>query len=579
MTGYANQILDGSYTVNYQRGLTMPRYIFSGNERQSTPMDAGQTISRDDVSTVLSTIGSGKSELSRRIFDKVLLENSDDVIFVLSLKGLFLYLSPSCAKVLEYESTELSGIALSSVCHPSDIVPVTRELRDTASAASVNIVFRIRRKHNGYMWFEGSGSLHTEQGKGRKSIVMVGRERPVYTLSRVEILASGGINDNEVWTKLSTAGMFLFVSGSVRQLLDKQPEELVGTSIQSLMRPDTRQDFMRNLEIARTGKRASCKHDLMNRRGQVLQAFTIIYPGDATEGMKPTFIVAQTRLLKYSCTASTSASRQAHSQLERTQSASNFGGGSPSSANASQRGSLARSQSTTLTSPQRFMSTFEAATTFSGHQGLEIGRQDFALASEENLFDELKTTRSTSWQFELRQMEKRNRLLAEELQGLLAARKKRKRRKGTGSVERDCANCHTRVTPEWRRGPSGNRDLCNSCGLRWAKQQGRISPRTTGSQRSAHSVKSDRGGAGSPTTQTPRHTIDTFRGTENDDVGADLLAQTGESMHQGGSGENSHVSKAAKMDDATSPTQPNFGGGGSSLPTKIEEGEEEDDSS
>jgi hypothetical protein len=35
---------------------------------------------------------------------------------------------------------------------------------------------------------------------------------------------------------------------------------------------------------------------------------------------------------------------------------------------------------------------------------------------------------------------------------------------------RDCANCHTRNTPEWRRGPSGQRDLCNSCGLRWAKQ-------------------------------------------------------------------------------------------------------------
>jgi GATA zinc finger len=33
---------------------------------------------------------------------------------------------------------------------------------------------------------------------------------------------------------------------------------------------------------------------------------------------------------------------------------------------------------------------------------------------------------------------------------------------------KDCANCHTRVTPKWRRGPSGRRDLCNSCGLRWA---------------------------------------------------------------------------------------------------------------
>jgi hypothetical protein len=99
-----------------------------------------------------------------------------------------------------------------------------------------------------------------------------------------------------------------------------------------------------------------------------------------------------------------------------------------------------------------------------------------------DIFAELRTTRCTSWQYELRQMEKVNRVLAEELTQLMANKKKRKRRKGGGSgfggaggaggsgVVRDCANCHRRDTPEWRRGPSGNRDLCNSCGLRWAKQ-------------------------------------------------------------------------------------------------------------
>jgi hypothetical protein len=43
-------------------------------------------------------------------------------------------------------------------------------------------------------------------------------------------------------------------------------------------------------------------------------------------------------------------------------------------------------------------------------------------------------------------------------------------------LQKDCANCHTNNTPEWRRGPSGQRDLCNSCGLRWAKQVCSLSP-------------------------------------------------------------------------------------------------------
>lgn len=454
----------------------MPRYIFTGKGDKVSAVNAGHTISRDEVSTVLGDMSTNDSHHSQRVWDKVLLENADDVIFVLSLKGLFLYLSPSTSKILEYSCDELIGTSLSSVCHPSDIVPVTRELKDTTSDATVTVVFRVRRKTNGYMWFEGHGSVYTEQGKGRKSIVLVGRERPVYTLKKRDIMANGGFGENEVWTKLSTSGMFLYVSSSIRSLLDKHPDELVGTSIQSLMRPDSRGEFGRILEIARSGRRASTRHELLNRRGQVLQAFSTVHPGDAAEGSKPTFLVGQTKLLKY---ARPSGSKQPPKSVPPNEGTESVDTVVPETAVA------------VVASPSPFVTTFERIPTHAGHESLPIGDQSAALAHELNLFDELKTTRSTSWQFELRQMEKRNRLLAEELQGLLAARKKRKRRKGAGANEKECSNCHTKATPEWRRGPSGSRDLCNSCGLRWAKQQGRISPRTS-SHRSTKSTHSDK---------------------------------------------------------------------------------------
>lgn len=455
--------------------MTMPSYVFTDHKPQ--PEQQGQTISKDEVSNVLANYASaGDSEITRRVWDKILLENTDDVVHVLSLKGLFLYLSPSSNRILEYDPSELVGTALSSVCHPSDIVPVTRELKETGNGSSVNVVFRIRRKKSGYMWFEGHGSLHIEQGKGRKCIIMVGRERPVYTLNKTVLRASGGIGDNELWTKLSTSGMFLFVSSNVRSLLDKQPEELVGTSIQALMRQESKHQFGRILELARSGRKGEVKHEMINKRGQVLQAFTTIYPGDATEGHKPTFLVGQTRLLKYSrnntgqrpsmyMTTKERNSGDSHSTIPSVHSGTSPHPGSTSGNTGSQ------TPQTVSTDP-RFTTTEESAATFAGQNGLQIGHQDHSLASEDNVFDELKTTRSTSWQYELRQMEKRNRYLAEEVQSLLAAKKKRKRRKGAGQLQKDCANCHTRTTPEWRRGPSGNRDLCNSCGLRWAKQVG-----------------------------------------------------------------------------------------------------------
>ena len=416
---------------------------------------------------VLGTIGSGESELSRRIWDKILLENTDDVVHVLSLKGLFLYLSPACRKVLEYDASELVGTALSTVCHPSDIVPVTRELKDTSSGATVNVVFRIRRKHSGYTWFESHGCLHTEQGKGRKCIILVGRERPVYALARSQLVFGGGIGDSEVWSKMSTSGMFLFVSSNVRLLLDRTPEDLIGTSIQPLMRAESRKELGRVLELARIGKISTFKHDLQNRRGQVLQAQTTVYPGDAVEGRKPTFLVAQTRLVKM--TRGVLVGPKPNLTVPpRTEQAS-IGSATPMtniSGNSINPTALQPSSTQHTSQPM----TLEGIVTEAGGSGLTLGTQDEALAAEDNIFDELKTTRSTSWQFELRQMEKQNRLLAEELQTLLSRKKKRKRRKGSGQMEKDCANCHTRATPEWRRGPSGNRDLCNSCGLRWAKQ-------------------------------------------------------------------------------------------------------------
>eukprot|EP01087_Luapelamoeba_hula_P014941 TRINITY_DN4434_c0_g1_i2.p1 TRINITY_DN4434_c0_g1~~TRINITY_DN4434_c0_g1_i2.p1 ORF type:complete len:917 (+),score=112.81 TRINITY_DN4434_c0_g1_i2:175-2925(+) len=37
------------------------------------------------------------------------------------------------------------------------------------------------------------------------------------------------------------------------------------------------------------------------------------------------------------------------------------------------------------------------------------------------------------------------------------------------AVDKQCMQCGTRTTPEWRKGPHGPRTLCNACGLRWSR--------------------------------------------------------------------------------------------------------------
>lgn len=423
--------------VNYKHN-DIGQYIWTPPSASSWEPESGQTLGIDEVSTLLQQFNPKGlvSDWHKQTWDKMLLENTDDVVHVLSLKGLFLYLSPASKRVLEYDASELVGNALSTVCHPSDIVPVTRELKDATSGNPVNIVFRIRRKNSGYTWFESHGSQFVEHGKGRKCIILVGRKRPVFALSRRNLEANGGIGDSELWTKMSTSGLFLYVSSNSKALLDLKPETLVGTSIQDLMRKESRPEFGRSIEKARRGKTVTCKHEVQNSRGQVVQAQTILYPGDASEGEKPSFLLAQTKLI-----------RSTFRSMSTGGSAKSVGSG---------------------TLDASLQETSKISQPAGG--SLALGSQDAALASDDNIFDELRTTKCSSWQFELRQMEKVNRILADELKGLLTNKKKRKRRKGVGNLPRDCANCHTRNTPEWRRGPSGQRDLCNSCGLRWAKQ-------------------------------------------------------------------------------------------------------------
>ncbi|KAJ7814280.1 GATA zinc finger-domain-containing protein [Mycena olivaceomarginata] len=34
-----------------------------------------------------------------------------------------------------------------------------------------------------------------------------------------------------------------------------------------------------------------------------------------------------------------------------------------------------------------------------------------------------------------------------------------------------CSSCNATQSPEWRKGPRGNKELCNACGLRYARAQ------------------------------------------------------------------------------------------------------------
>ncbi|EIW70466.1 hypothetical protein TREMEDRAFT_73480 [Tremella mesenterica DSM 1558] len=400
---------DGSYQVNYT--VSNP------------PQPPLRPPGRGDLSgltpEMLDILGPRLNTLSedgRMEWYKMVLENADDFVHVLSLKGLFQYVSPSVRRVLEYEPEDLLNRNIADLCHPSDIVPLMRELKDSTQstgenqpARTVSLVFRIRRKRSGYVWIECTGRLHVEPGKGRKAVILSGRAIGIPTLMWGCVAKQGGLSANEFWAKLSYNGLILHVTESASAFLSQTMEDIVGQSFLSylpsddLSFPASPHGSMRNsMELA---LRAAANGE--TRDGAVTLTHTLIQPTTGALLNVDTIIYA----------------------LQRT--------GSP------------------LSSPDSDNSPFDLVPSPTSSSSVLPGGRPCSLLVQvkvvgstsrpivhpgnANMFEELETTRGTSWQYELHQLRLLNRRLKEDIAnarskgGQRAKGKKRKVDDGAGN--------------------------------------------------------------------------------------------------------------------------------------------------
>ncbi|RCH93163.1 blue light receptor [Rhizopus azygosporus] len=336
----------------------------------------------------------------RKEWNQLVLDQTSDFIHVVSLKGVFLYASSSSYVQLEYEPHELIGKSLTSFCHPSDIIPVMREIKEAAHNSNtdrtVNLIFRIRKKHTGYMWIDCKGRLHMDQNRARKCLILCGREYPVYNLSSDQV----NLYPEEYWAKLSLAGLFLCVTERCQDIVGFSAESLKHESIFQYAESESITKIAGVLRvIEETRKPTTIEHTLLSSKGSYVPVSSTFYPGDQS----PSFILLQVKPIK------------------------------------------------------------------------EGNEEPLIYQIEEpNMFPELDVTRSTNWQYELHQLEQTNEELKEQIERYESSNKSKPRKRSkTKHKQGDlmCAICQTRDSPEWRKGPNGPKELCNACGLRFAKHE------------------------------------------------------------------------------------------------------------
>lgn len=298
------ELRDGSCIVNYTIGAGAPvASSLAPPSRGRLVLPSNSVLSKDLRSLIADTKFTSSVPLStsvnippstatpdkpdthdgNQLLHMLLLEKSPDFIIVLSLKGAFLYVAPSVRLVLGYEPEELVGKSISDYCHPADLVPLMRELKESSitpnspSADStspippsslntasqpktVDLLFRARAKSSEYAWIECRGRLHVEPGKGRKAIILSGRGKWMPSLSWRSIAHAGGLGEQELWGMVSANGTVLVTSASVRDILGWSVGEVIGKSLGAIVIGGDRSHVEAAIQHANGNEAQVCGH-------------------------------------------------------------------------------------------------------------------------------------------------------------------------------------------------------------------------------------------------------------------------------------------------------------------------------
>ncbi|SPC64406.1 related to white collar 1 protein [Ustilago sp. UG-2017b] len=300
---------DGSYLVNYRSINDPPTSAILGADELVKDADAEASKQAAIAADILDLIH-GVGPCDAKQWSRVLLENSHDLIYVLSLKGTFLYVSPSIERILGFTAEEVIGKSISEFCHPSDVVPVFRELKDSTSNASiaaaasrnirtegvanpltkggggqagprVNLNMRMRHKHDGHRWIESTGKLHLEQGKGRKVVISSGRPRPVYNLAWEHVRRGAESAQPSFWSKLSIDGVFLCTTGRVADVLNCDGRDIFGRHVLEVTNYEAAPSL---LQALRSSQAMTVSHLMGDGVNNSVPVFTSFYPSSAAAG-------------------------------------------------------------------------------------------------------------------------------------------------------------------------------------------------------------------------------------------------------------------------------------------------------
>ncbi|WP_192821396.1 PAS domain-containing sensor histidine kinase [Rufibacter sp. LB8] len=172
---------------------------------------------------------------------ELVLEHSADMICTFDQKGTILQINNACRQILGYTAQEMIGKNYTEFIHPED-VPIT--IDDTRQVQEQNITNNFRNrylhKNGSTVYLSWSSSLLKEVGK----IYCIARN----ITERIQIEQKHHENETKMEALLQEGydlvciidrnGVYSYVSGSLRNVLGYEPQDLVGFNAFSFIHPE-----------------------------------------------------------------------------------------------------------------------------------------------------------------------------------------------------------------------------------------------------------------------------------------------------------------------------------------------------
>lgn len=444
---------DGAMSVSAAPNNLLPQPFASGAEAVQTPSQAGLPSSSEHtpfssdgaVGNIFGGTGTGTGTntgtgagnpqrdrlasrnqsnpttltefTKRRNWPAKIIEELQDVLHILDANGRIRSVSPSVERLTGYKPPELRDVFLRDLLHPDDVGLFTSELNESmASGNPFRIFYRMRKKDGTYAVFEAVGHAHIAAPKfAPNPNNQTAFCQAVFMMARPYPTKQAALLDSFLEQKMENERL-------KRKLAELQREQDEADEAEQIWHQhQTQQPQQQDISFPGTIPSIPPRHGRHT----------------SSEMESPT------------ATASTTTTTRTSPATELVPRQPSLAGVRPGSTSSS------RADTIEMLTGLRYQEGERS-------RGLSTGNPSGALVTGD-LPDSDRIERGGGGDKDRDRDRDRDR---EERPG-----EKKRKVKVKGAEEYVCTDCGTLESPEWRKGPSGPKTLCNACGLRWAKKE------------------------------------------------------------------------------------------------------------